>query len=201
MAFVREEDREMRTHRLRVTAITDLYRYKMENFLLRATLLVTAYSGQRFRQPKYGQALPVRGTGGEPRKQTMDNPATLLIAELDAVAVPVPLAMGEILFQAGDPGEGAYVIRAGRVALTRSDNGKVYPMGTQGPKSILGLPAVLNGTYSLSARAVEDSTFGFIPSSSVVGLLDYFPRLLSEALKMLAQELARVRPMIARTGD
>jgi CRP-like cAMP-binding protein len=124
----------------------------------------------------------------EPRKQTVDNPATLLIAELDAIAVPVPLAMGEILFQAGDPGEGAYVIRTGQVALTRSDNGKVYPMGTR-------------GSYSLSARAVEDSTFGYIPSSSVVGLLDYFPRLLSEALKMLAQELARVRPMIAGAGD
>jgi CRP-like cAMP-binding protein len=130
----------------------------------------------------------------------MDNLSTPLIAELDAVAVPVVLAMGEVLFQTGDPGEGAYVIRTGRIALTRSDNGKVYPMGTRGPKSIIGLPAVLNGSYSLSAMALEDSTFGFIPSSSVVGLLDYFPRLLSEALKMLAQELARVRPMIAGTG-
>jgi CRP-like cAMP-binding protein len=129
----------------------------------------------------------------------MEYPSTPLSAELDAIAVPVPQAMGEILFQAGDPGEGAYVIRTGQVALTRSDNGKVYPMGTRGPKSILGLPAVLNGSYSLSARALEDSTFGYIPSSRVVDLFDDFPRLLSEALKMLAQELARVRPMIA--GD
>jgi CRP-like cAMP-binding protein len=133
--------------------------------------------------------------------QTMDNPPTLLIAELDAIAIFVSLARGELLFQAGDPGEGAYVIRTGRVALTRSDDGKVSPMGTRGPKSILGLPAVLNGTYSLSARAVEDSTLGYIPSSRVVDLFDYFPRLLSEALRMLAHELARVRPMIAGTGD
>ena len=131
----------------------------------------------------------------------MDNPATLLNAELDAIAVPVPLAMGEILFQAGDPGEGAYVVRTGRVALTLSDNGKVYQMGALGPKSILGLPAVLNGSYSLSAMALEDSTFGYIPNSRVVDLLNYFPRLLSEASKMLAQELARVRPMITGTGD
>jgi CRP-like cAMP-binding protein len=131
----------------------------------------------------------------------MDNNSTRLISELDAIAVPLRLGTGDILFQTGDPGKGAYVIRTGRVALSWSDNGNVYSMGTRGPRNVLGLPAVFNGSYSLSAHAVEDSTIGFIPGPCVVSLLGGYPRLRSEAITILAQEVARVRPMIAGTED
>lgn len=63
----------------------------------------------------------------------MDNPTTGLIGELDAIAVPVVLTMGEILFQTGDPGEGIYLIRNGRIALTRTENQRLYSMGTLRP--------------------------------------------------------------------
>jgi CRP-like cAMP-binding protein len=131
----------------------------------------------------------------------MDNNSTRLIPKLDAIAVPIWLGMGEILFQTGDPGEGAYVIRTGRIALSWSDNGNVYSMGIRGPKSVLGLPAVFNGSYSLRAHAVEDSTIGFIPGARVVKLLRRCLRLRSEAITILAREVARVRPMIAGTEN
>jgi len=131
----------------------------------------------------------------------MDNSSTRLIFALGVIAVPMALAAGEILFQSGDPGEGVYVLREGRIALTRTDDRRHDPMETLGPGSLIGLPAVLNGTYSLTAQALEGSSLGYVSGSQVINLLERSPHLLSEATKMLAQELARVRSVIARDDE
>jgi CRP-like cAMP-binding protein len=131
----------------------------------------------------------------------MEYPSTPLIAELDAVAVPVVLAMGEVLFQTGDPGEGVYLLRTGRIAFTRTEDQRHYSMGTLGPGSMIGLPAVLNETYSLTAQALETSALGFVSESQVISLLACYPRLRLEAMKALAKDLASLRSMIAENED
>jgi CRP/FNR family transcriptional regulator len=131
----------------------------------------------------------------------MNSPSTPLITELDAIAVPVVLAMGEILFQTGDPGEGVYLLRTGKISFTRTDDQRHYSMETLGPGSMIGLPAVLNGSYSLTAQALETSALGFVSESQVITLLARYPRLRLEAMKALAKELASLRTMIAENAD
>jgi CRP-like cAMP-binding protein len=146
---------------------------------------------------EFGMADAPRATPSIFHRQTVDSSSNRLISKLGAIAVPVLMARGEILFQTGDPGEGVYLLRTGRVALTRTGDQQHYPMGTLGPGSLIGLPAVLNGMYSLTAQALEASSLGYVSGRQVISLLERSPRLLSEATKMLAHELARVRSVLA----
>lgn len=116
-----------------------------------------------------------------------------LFARLDQQAIASTLHSGDMLFRHGDPVAGAYTIRTGKVALIWISNEGVTPMDTLGPGAILGLPAVLNGEYSLSARALEDCELGFLPASRVLDMLATDHGLLQEITKMLALEVARLR--------
>lgn len=116
-----------------------------------------------------------------------------LFAKLDGYAIAASLRAGAMLFRNGDPVTGAYTIRKGKVVLIWTSNDGVAPMDTLGPGAILGLPAVLNGEYSLSARAVEDSELGFLPASRVLELLSVDKQMLQELTKLLASEVARMR--------
>lgn len=123
-------------------------------------------------------------------------------AELDAVAISTPVHAGSLVFRHGDPGSAAYVVRTGRIALIWCHSGLVYPMDTLGRGRIIGLPAVFNGEYSATAKAVEDSVLGFIRADKVLEMLECDPSLMQAATMLLGQEVARMRTMIPRLpGD
>jgi CRP-like cAMP-binding protein len=65
-----------------------------------------------------------------------------------------------------------------------------------GPGRIVGLPAALNGTYSLTASAVEDTELAFIPSQWVIELLEGDWRLSLAATRMVSREVVRMRSML-----
>jgi CRP/FNR family transcriptional regulator len=120
---------------------------------------------------------------------------TDLFAELNAVAVSAPMPRGSVIFQNGDPGSAIYLVRSGRIALVWSDRNDVVPMDLHGPGRILGLPAAFNGSYSATAKAVMDSELGFVPSDLVVSMLEANPSLMQAAVRLLGQEVARMRSM------
>lgn len=122
---------------------------------------------------------------------------TNLFAELNAVAICAPLPKGSVIFQSGDPGSAVYLIRSGRVALVWLDKNDVVPMDLHGPGRILGLPAAFNGSYSATAKVVEDSELGFVPSDRVVAMLETNPSLMQAAVMVLGQEVARMRSMVS----
>lgn len=124
-----------------------------------------------------------------------------LFAELDAIAISTPVEKGSFIFQSGDPASAVYVIRSGKIALIWTDSQEVYPMDALGPGSIVGLPAVLNGSYSATARAVEDSDLGFIPASRVMDMLERNTGYMHSTMKLLALEVARMRDMVANAPD
>jgi CRP/FNR family transcriptional regulator len=122
---------------------------------------------------------------------------TDLFAELDAVAIAAPMPKGSVIFQNGDPGSAVYLIRSGRIALVWSDKNDVVPMDLHGPGRILGLPAAFNGNYSATAKALEDSELGFVPSDRVLAMLENNPSLMQAAVRLLGQEVARMRSMVS----
>lgn len=120
-----------------------------------------------------------------------------LFAGLNAVAISAPMPKGSVIFQNGDPGTAVYLIRSGRIALVWSDANEVVPMDLHGPGRILGLPAAFNGSYSATAKALEDSELGFVPSDRVVAMLENSPSLMQAAVRLLGQEVARMRSMVS----
>jgi CRP-like cAMP-binding protein len=118
-----------------------------------------------------------------------------LFSQLDAHALTAEVQAGVTLFRCGDPVIGAYTIRSGKVALIWTSIDGTTPMDTLGPGAILGLPAALNGEYSLSARVVEDCHLGFLPASRVLDLLSLDREMLQQVTKLLATEVARMRDL------
>jgi CRP-like cAMP-binding protein len=119
-----------------------------------------------------------------------------LFAELDAIAITTPVEKGSFVYSSGDQTSAVYVVRSGKIAITWADH-EVYPPDMFEPGSIIGLPAVLNGEYSATARAVEDSELGFIPATRVMEMLERNPSHVHSTLKLVALEVERMRAMIA----
>jgi CRP-like cAMP-binding protein len=119
-----------------------------------------------------------------------------IFAAFDSRGTSATIAAGSLLFRPGDTASGLYTIRKGKVALIWSDTNKVQPMDTLGPGEIIGLPAALNGEYSMGARAVQDCELGFVPATVLTHMLQTNPRLLELVTRMLASEVARMRSLV-----
>lgn len=115
-----------------------------------------------------------------------------LLAALEAQALPRQASPGKPLFQAGDVGDGVYVVHHGSIALSRPEGGELRPIGTRGPDTIVGLPALLNGVHTLNGEAAEPSELGYIARENALRLLQCYPRLRLEAMKLMAREFAQV---------
>lgn len=124
-----------------------------------------------------------------------------LIATLDHIAVPASLPRGAILFRSGDPVSAVFIIRKGLVTLEWPVNRCSMHFELVGPGQIIGLPAALNGIYSVTARIAEDTELGYILSSWVTELLEGDARLCLAATKLVSAEVARVRSVLATESD
>lgn len=71
-------------------------------------------------------------------------------------------------------------------------------MDTRDPGTVIGLPGAFNGTYSTAARAVEDSELGWVSVNTLMELLESYPDLMREVTKLLANEVSRMRTLIAK---
>jgi len=122
-----------------------------------------------------------------------------LAAELDLLASSVTLRKGTALFHSGDPLSGVFVIRKGAVTMSVDGPSTVYPPRTLGPGELAGLPATLTGHYSLTATVAEDSNLGFIPGHKVTQLLECSPHLCMLAMRIMIDEIARMRAALKET--
>ena len=103
---------------------------------------------------------------------------------------------GAVLFQHDEPSRHVYVVHSGKIALLWPDTEETTPMEILGPGSIIGLPAAINGTYSATAKALTDSDLGFISAERVLELLASDPALCRATMRMMSQEVARMRSSI-----
>jgi CRP-like cAMP-binding protein len=115
---------------------------------------------------------------------------------LNRLASCTSVPAGTLLFLREEPCRCVYVVRSGRIALLWPDTEETTPMEILGPGSIIGLPAAINGTYSATAKTLTDSDLGFISAERVLDLLASDPALCRATMRMMSQEVARMRSSI-----
>lgn len=120
-----------------------------------------------------------------------------LFDQLNGLATPVSLKSGTVLFRRDEPSRSVYVVRSGRIGLLWPDAEESVPMETLGPGSIIGIPAAINGTYSVTAKALMDSDLGIVSAARFLEVLESDPVLCRMALRLMGQEVARTRSSIA----
>ena len=131
------------------------------------------------------------GCCGSEKQNTMN-----LFDNLNQLARSISLPAGAVLFRRDEPAQSVYVVRSGRIALLWPDAEGSAPMETLGPGTTIGLPAAMNGIYSITATSLVKSELGVISVARVLELLEGHPPLCREALKLIGQEVARIRSSI-----
>lgn len=101
---------------------------------------------------------------------------------------------GQVVFQAGDPGDSLVVILSGRVKVAvRSADGGELILTTVGPGGSLGEVSVADGgDRSADAETVEDSTVVFVPRQVVLDLCNRVPAAAEALLNAVAGSLRRL---------
>ena len=133
-----------------------------------------------------------------------DNPPTgalgTEIAHLAASGQPRTYRAGDVIFQAGAPGDGFYVVQSGRVQLTAvvGDN-QPRVLATFGPGDFFGEMAVLDDApRSATAVAESDTIALFLSREALLKLLDARPRL---ALDLIREFSRRMRALNQKYVD
>ena len=120
-----------------------------------------------------------------------------LLDELNLLARSLHAPAGTVLFRRDESSTSIYVVRTGTIALLWPDAEEAEPMEVLGPGRIIGLPAALNGTYSATAKTTTDSELGVVGVARVVDLLESNPAFCRTAMRLMGQEVARMRSLVA----
>lgn len=118
----------------------------------------------------------------------------MLAKELPAIGGTVRtirIAAGEVLFHEGDPGDGMYLLDAGRLEIFLASAGpEPRVLSHVEPGAILGEMAVLDDKpRSASVKAVADSTVRFIPRDDALRLFAQSPYLLLALMRDFTQRM------------
>ena len=71
---------------------------------------------------------------------------------------------GKVLFCEGDPADGAYLIKKGKMGILNHEAGREILLADLGKREIFGEMALIDGEpRSADARALSDTTLGFLP--------------------------------------
>lgn len=116
--------------------------------------------------------------------------------ELEARAVPRKFRAGEVLFTAGSPARGLFIITAGRVRVLRGADGRASVVHIEGPGGTLGeVPLFDGGGYPATAIAQEDTQCLVITPAVLKAAMALDPGVGWAIARALA---ARVRDLVQR---
>ena len=124
-----------------------------------------------------------------------------LISELFENAVAHKLRDGEVLFRAGDVGNGCYRIQTGLVkVVVTSKRGEERIISLLGPDAIVGeLSMIDGGPRSASVIAIADCSLSFLSRAKFQTCIDSRPELTSYLVKTLARRLREADESLAAT--
>lgn len=107
---------------------------------------------------------------------------------------------GEVIFNAGEPGDGFYLVESGRVSISAVVGGNApRTLASIGPNDYFGEMAVLDDApRSATATAEVDTTVLFIRREKLLELLERRPQF---ALTLIREFSARMRALNARYLD
>src|SRR5436190_17862174 len=122
------------------------------------------------------------------------------LCQLAEVAVPRAYLAGEAIFREGDSGDTCYMIRSGRVRVTRrQSDGRVLPLAELGPGQIFGELAMFDSeTRSASVEAIEDTRALALLAGDVRRLLLNHPEIAVKMLGGLADRLRAANERLTR---
>jgi CRP/FNR family transcriptional regulator, cyclic AMP receptor protein len=107
--------------------------------------------------------------------------------------VEVEVPAGTAVLRQGDPGQGAYVVLRGQVAVSKQDGERSVEVARLGPGELFGEISLLSGSgATASVHTLEDSALLFLGKP-------YFDRLL-EALPDLKEELEQLADRRSRAS-
>ena len=114
------------------------------------------------------------------------------LTQLAEVAVPRSYLDGEAIFREGDSGDTCYVVRSGRVRVTRRhSDGRTLTLAEMGMGQMFGELAMFDGeTRSASVEAIENTSALALLAGDVRRLLLSHPEI---AVKMLSGVAGRLR--------
>ena len=107
---------------------------------------------------------------------------------------------GEVIFSAGDPGDGLYIVESGRVQISAVvGNGQSRVLATIGPGDFFGEMAVLDDApRSATAQAEEETETYFLARGDLLGLLERRPQF---ALNLIREFSLRMRALNQKYAD
>jgi len=120
-------------------------------------------------------------------------------AGLLANAKPVKLAADEILFIAGDPGDGCYRLNEGLLKVSIvSPAGAERILAILGPGSLVGDMAMIDGRpRSASVSALRDCKLSFVSRASFESVAEKNPEIYKHLLSLLAARLRDTDQIVA----
>jgi CRP/FNR family transcriptional regulator, cyclic AMP receptor protein len=124
-----------------------------------------------------------------------------LLSELFEHAVAHNLRDGEVLFRAGDVGDGCYRIQTGLVkVVVTSQQGEERIISLLGPDAIVGeLSMIDGGPRSASVVAISECSLSFLSRAKFQTCIDAHPELTSYLMKTLARRLRETDDGLAAT--
>jgi len=122
-----------------------------------------------------------------------------LSAQLFASAKPARLAAGEVLFLAGDPGDGCYRVEQGLLKISIvSPSGAERILAIVGPGAIVGELATIDGLpRSASVAAVRDSELSFVSRAAFQAFAEQNPHVYRHLVTLLAARLRDTDAVVA----
>ena len=113
------------------------------------------------------------------------------IDELGEISVSRRYRKGEIIFSEGDEGNGFYIVREGRLKVSKiSPEGKEKILHIFGPGQPVGEVPVFSGeNFPANAEAIENCRVLFFPRDAFVRLIERHPSLSMNMLGILSRRL------------
>ncbi len=120
------------------------------------------------------------------------------LRELSGIAMVVSYKRRALIFSAGDPGSGFYLVMEGRVKVYMiSSDGKEQILHILGPGEPFGEAPVFAGrSFPAHAVALDDCRLVFLPREAFVELVTANPSLALNLLAVLSQRLRQFAKMV-----
>lgn len=98
---------------------------------------------------------------------------------------------GQVIYYEGDRGNGIFLVISGRIKVIKiADDGRELLTGIYSHDTYLGVHAMLSGeTHNDTATAMEDCVLCLIPKEQLDKLLDTYPEVSREFIKLLANDI------------
>jgi CheY-like chemotaxis protein len=102
-----------------------------------------------------------------------------------------PFKKNQVIYYEGDKGNGLYLLLSGKVkTIKMAEDGRELMTGMYSADDYLGINAMLsNEEYADTATALEDSLLCLIPKEQLEQLLNLYPEIAREFIKLLANDI------------